>query len=142
MRFLSVALACTATLAMTTLGAEGVGRGSPSHLTGLSVKVTAKDGRTRIIKLEGVGCTTSICSRTMMKAKAEQDALAKVWLDGITAIRDTTDHDALFVMRDGTQKRLALVKDFRVFYLAGESGQSEKIDIDAVKSIEFLPSPR
>ena len=142
MRILSVALVCSAAWAMTTLGAEGVGRSSPSHLTRLSVKITAKDGRTRIIKLEGVGCTASICSRTMMKAKAEQDVLAKLWLDGITAIRDTTDHDALFVMRDGVQKRLALVKDFRVLYLAAESGHSEKIDIDALKSIEFLPSTR
>lgn len=141
MRILSVALVCTAALAMTKLGAEG-GRSSPSHLTGLSVTITAKDGRTRNIKLEGVGCTTSICSRTIMKAKAERDVLAKLWLDGIAAIRDTTDHDALFVMRDGTEKRLALVKDFRVLYLAGESGHSEKIDIDATKSIEFLPSTR
>lgn len=141
MRILSVAMVCAA-LAMTAFVGAGVSGSPPSHVAGLSVKITAQDGRTRIIRLDGVGCTASMCSRTMMKAKAERDALAQLWLDGIAAIRDTTDHDALFDMRDGTQKRLALVKDSRVFYLTAESGHSEKMDIAATRSIEFLSHTR
>jgi hypothetical protein len=134
---LAARIACLAGMAIASFGMDSTNGFSPFHTAGMSLKITTRDGSARIVKLEGVGCTLSICSRTMMKAKAERDALMKLSLDGIAAIRDTADHDALFVMRDGTQKRLTLVKDFRVLYFA-DSGHSERLGIENVKSIDFL----
>jgi hypothetical protein len=88
-------------------------------------------------RLEGVGCSASICSRTVIKSNAGSDSLVKTWLDSIAAIRDTTASDALFVLKDGTARRLSLVTDFRVLYLANRLGGTEKLDLAKVKSVEF-----
>ena len=38
----------------------------------LMARITMRDGATRTVKLEGVGCAQSICSRTAIKAKTER----------------------------------------------------------------------
>jgi hypothetical protein len=108
------------------------------HLSGLMARITMRDGTTRTIKLEGVGCTRSICSRTVIKAKSESDSMVKTWFDGLAGIQDTTSRDALFVMRDGTSKRMSLLTDFRVLYFANRFGRPERLDLGAVKSVEFV----
>src|SRR5215831_13887628 len=75
------------------------------HQSGLMARITMRDGTTRTVRLEGVGCTQNICSRTAIKAKSESDSVVRTWFDGLAAIRDTTSRDALFVMKDGTSKR-------------------------------------
>jgi hypothetical protein len=110
---------------------------SSHHLSGL-IRITMRDGATRTVKLEGVGCTQSICSRTAIKAKSESDSLVSTWLDGLKAIQDTTSRDALFVMKDGTSKRMSLLTDFRVLYLANRLGGAERLDLAAVQSVEFV----
>src|SRR5215831_14419116 len=94
------------------------------HLSGL-IRITMRDGATRTVKLEGVGCMQNICSRTAIKAKSESDSLVRTWLDGLKAIQDTTSSDALFVMKDGTSKRMSLLTDFRVLYLTNRLGGAE-----------------
>ena len=42
----------------------------------------------------------------------------QTWLDSIASIKDATANDALFVMKDGTEQRLAFVTDFRVLYVS------------------------
>jgi hypothetical protein len=64
----------------------------------------------------------------------------RTWLDNLVAIRDTTERDALFVMRDRTSRRMSLLTDFRVLYLAKRLGGSEKLDLAKVQSVEFLAS--
>ena len=123
-------------------GANGPPSVEQGHLSGMTARITLPNGVTRTVKLEGVGCTASICSRTAIKGKGEHDALVRAWFDSIAAIKDTTESDALFVMKDGTQRRMSLVTDFRVLYLANPSGAAEKLDLAKAKSIEFLSPGR
>src|SRR5258708_4751730 len=137
-----IAIALLAPTTFTMRGASGPASVEQGHHSGMMAKVTLLDGVTRTVNLEGVGCTASLCSRTAIKGKAEHDSIVKTWFDTIAAIRDTTDSDALFVMRDGTQRRMSLMTDFRVLYLANPSGAPEKLDLAKVKSIEFLTPSR
>jgi hypothetical protein len=108
------------------------------HLSGLTARITMADGTSRMAILEGMGCSASICSRAVIKSKAESESTVKTWLDSIAAIRDTTARDALFVLKDGSARRLSFVTDFRVMYLANRLGGTEKVDLAKVKSVEFL----
>jgi hypothetical protein len=112
------------------------------HLSGLMAKITLPDGATRMVKLEGVGCAVSICSRTVIKGRTEGDSLVRTWLDSLAAIKDTTVDAAVFVMKDGTEQRRSLVTDFRVLYLANRLGGTEKLDLAKIKSIEFFAPER
>jgi hypothetical protein len=116
--------------------------GENGHASGLMARVTLPDGTRQTVKLQGVGCPISICSRVAMKGKSKDDLLVSAWLDSMVAIKDITESDALFVKKDGTEQRLSLVKDFRVLYLANRLGGAEKLDLTKVKSIEFLTLPR
>ena len=113
--------------------ATQVGQG---HLSGLTARITLPDGTIRLATI-GLGCTASICSRVAIKGKADGDALARFWLDSIAVIRDTTEKDALLVMKNGAAQRVSLVTDFRVLYFANESRKTEKVDLAKVKSLEF-----
>jgi hypothetical protein len=43
-------------------------------------------------------------------------------------------------MRDITSRRMSLLTDFRVLYLANRLGGSEKLDLAKVQSVVFLAS--
>ena len=105
--------------------------------SGLMTRITMRDGATRTVELEGVGCAQSICSRTAIKANTEGGSLARTWFDSLAAIRDTTANDALFVLKDGTSHRMSLVNDFRVLYLATRLGGTERLDLAKVRAVEF-----
>ena len=109
--------------------------GEPAR--GLMAKITLLNGSTQTMKFEGVGCTSSICSRTVLKSKTGDSAVS-TRLDGIAAIKDVRDGDALFVLRDGKEQRMSLLTDFRVLYLTNSRGASEKVDLATVKNVEFL----
>jgi hypothetical protein len=66
----------------------------------------------------------------------------RTWLDSIASIKDPTDDDALFVLKDGTQHRMPLVMGFRVLYVRNLSGGRENLDLAKTKSIEFLAPAR
>jgi hypothetical protein len=110
------------------------------HTSGLAAKITLRDGAVRNIRLQGVGCPWAICSRTAIHAQDGTGSEVRTWLDNLVAIRDTTERDALFVMRDRTSRRMSLLTDFRVLYLANRLGGSEKLDLAKVQSVEFLAS--
>lgn len=140
-----IAVVLLVPIAFTMKGASEPGQGTnvnqPSrqgHASGLMAKITLPDGTSRTARLEGVGCPVAICSRVAIKGKAKGDSLVRARLDTIAAIKDTTADDALFVRKDGTQQRLALMQDFRVLYLANRNGSTEKLDLTKVKSLEFL----
>ncbi|HTA47278.1 MAG TPA: hypothetical protein VK789_32770 [Bryobacteraceae bacterium] len=105
---------------------------------GLTARITMVDGSSRTARIDGVGCSLSICSRTIIQGKNEDQSLVKTRLDLIASIRDTTAGEVLFVMKDGTQRRLSLVKDFRVLYLAGHLGGAERLDLAQVRSVDFV----
>jgi hypothetical protein len=112
------------------------------HLSGLTARITLRDGTIRMAKLEGLGCSASICSRVAIKGKADGDLLVSFWLDSIAVIKETTDKDALLVMKNGAQQRLSLVTDFRVLYLANRFPSAEKLDLAKINSLEFLSSTK
>jgi hypothetical protein len=110
------------------------------HRSGLTARVTAADGTSRTIKLEGVGCTESMCSRVFIRSKSASGAPLQTWLDSVASIKDASENDALFVMRDGTERRLSFVPDFRVLYVSNPNGRAEKLDLTKIRSLEFLAS--
>jgi hypothetical protein len=119
-------------------GAAGLPSHVEGHRSGLTARVTAADGTSRTIKLEGVGCTESMCSRVFIRSKSETEAPLRTWLDSVASVKDTSENDALFVMRDGTERRLSFVPDFRVLYVSNPSGRAEKLDLAKIRSLEFL----
>ena len=107
---------------------------------GLTARITLNDGTIRTATFEGVGCSTSICSRVAIKGKANGTPVT-TRLDSIAAIRDATADSALLVLKDGTTRRLTLVNDFRVIYLDNRSGgekREEKLDLARTMSVEFI----
>jgi hypothetical protein len=110
------------------------------HRSGLTARVTAADGTSRTVRLEGVGCTESMCSRVFIRSKGDSGAPLRTWFDSIASIQDSTTHDALFVMKDGTERRLAFVPDFRILYVSNPNGRTEKLDLTTIRSLELLDS--
>jgi hypothetical protein len=117
-------------------------QGSKGHQRELAATVTLLDGSTKAARIEGLGCTNSICSRVAIKGRAADGSLVSFWLDGIAAIRDTHANGALLVLKDGTEQRISLVTDFRVLYLANPARGAERLDLTRIKSLEFLASNR
>src|SRR6266566_8486102 len=78
--------------AIGILGGTGVASITPrdyqGHRSSLQARVTMTDGAARTIVLQGVGCTTSMCSRVAVR-NMEADSM---WLDGLTSVRDIS-HD-------------------------------------------------
>ncbi len=103
-------------------------------VTPLGAKLTSLKGASRAIVLDGVGCSVSMCSRVVIKGKSESGSLVEIPLDTIASIKDSD----VFVMKDGAERRLSLVPDFRVLYFTNSNGGTEKIDLAKIKSIEFL----
>src|SRR5580704_16656370 len=92
-RIISLAVALLAPVTFALRGASEPSEDRQGHQSGLTARITMADGTGRMARLEGVGCSASICSRTAIKSKAENDSLVKSWLDSIAAIRDTTATD-------------------------------------------------
>ena len=108
----------------------------------MTARVISVDGADRIVTLEGAGCTQSICSRVFLRGQTDSGAILQPLFGSITAIKDTTDKDALFKMRDGAELRLKFVPDFRVLYLTDRNGVREKVDLANIRSLEFVDSAR
>jgi hypothetical protein len=123
-------------------GAAGLPSQVEGHRSGLKARVVSADGTSRTIRLEGVGCTESMCSRVLIRGNRESGAPIRTWLDSIAAIKDATANDALFVMRDGTERRMILVPYFRVLYVSNPNGRTEKLDLTTIRSLEFLAPAR
>jgi hypothetical protein len=112
-----------------------------TSLWGLTARITMSDGTTRTATFEGVGCSSSICSRVAIKGKAG-GTLITTRLDSLAAIRGATADTALLVLKDGTTRRLTLINDFRVIYLDNRSGGAEKLDLARTRSVEFIATPK
>ena len=108
------------------------------HRSGMMARLVSADGKSRTVRLKGVGCTESMCSIVFLRSKGENGAPRHTWLDSIASIRDTTATDALFVMKDGTERRHTLVTDFRILYVSSPNGRTEKLDLTKIRSLELL----
>jgi hypothetical protein len=101
-----------------------------------------RDGTVRRVRIEGVGCTESICSRTSIRGKSEANAVVRTWFDSIAEIRETTPEEAIFVLKDGSTRRLTLMPGSRVLYFRGRFGMSEPVDLAKIRSVEATAAPR
>jgi hypothetical protein len=110
------------------------------HRSGMMATVVSTDGTSRTVKLEGVGCSESMCSRVFIRSKGASGAPLQTWFDTIASIKDATATDALFVMKDGTERRLTLAPDFRVFYVSSRNGGAERLDLAKIRSLAFVDS--
>lgn len=109
----------------------------------LVARMTLANGNSRTVSLEGVGCSEAMCSRVAVRSRPEGDSrVTKTWLNTIAAIKDITSDSALFVLKNGTSRRLAVVHDNRFIYFAGQHGAEKKIDLAGIQSIEFLAPGR
>ena len=113
-----------------------------THAAGFRARVTLPNGAIRTIDLQGVGCSAAMCSRVFIRAKADSHLSTRVWLDSIAAIKGVSADGALFVMRDGTERQLSFIPDFRVLYIAAPNAGAEKLDLGTIKSLDFLPSAK
>ena len=132
---------------ITVVAALGADRSAPQpltieeqqHLSSQTARLTLLNGETRTVLLEGVGCPTSMCSRVLVNSKTPGNPLlTKTWLDSVSAIREVSKDDALFVFRDGTERRLSVIPLNRVLYVKGRLAGDEKIDLASVRSLEFI----
>jgi hypothetical protein len=117
------------------------------HSSNLVAKITMPDGGVRTVIVQGVGCAVNMCSRAAVRSKEAADIrLATLglhretltWLDSIAAIKDITNNDASFVLKDGSERRLSIVDGNRFFYFGDRYFGSGKIDVAKVRSIEFV----
>jgi hypothetical protein len=100
----------------------------------LTARLTSLNGTSRAILLDGVGCSVSMCSRVFIRGKAKDGSQEQILLNTIASIKDGN----VFTLKNGSERHLSLVPDFRVLYLTNPDGRVEKIDLTKTKSIEFL----
>jgi hypothetical protein len=104
-------------------------------------RLVLRDGTCRLVRLEGVGCFESICSRVAVRNRSVGDMTANLTpFDMISGMKDMTDDEALFVLNDGSTRRVSINRDNRVLYIANPDGRHEKIEFRDVKSLDFVRS--
>ena len=127
---------CVLTLMFTGLRAPS--SEAKSSAAPLVARVTFADGSARTVTLEGVGCSEALCSRVAVRTRAEGESrVTRTWLDTITAIKDITSETALFVLKDGTARRLSVVHDNQFLYFESQNGADVKINLAGVRLVEF-----
>lgn len=127
-------------LCFVALGVANVEpRGLEGHGSSLNAQLTMRDGSIRSVTLQGVGCTSSMCSRV----RARSTDANTVWLDGLASVRGissqgtTSPVSATFTFKDGSERQVSIVADNRVFYVQGHFGFAEKLDLSTVSKIVF-----
>jgi hypothetical protein len=128
-------ISCTiAALLIPALAQENL----QGHRSGLTARVISADGTSRTVRLQGVGCSLSICSRVFIRSTDEAGAPQQTWLDSIRSIRRTDGNNALLELRDGIERRVALLPDFRVLYVSGPDAGAAKVDLGEIQSLKFI----
>ena len=132
LRVLVVAVTCL-------VGSKGIAsvEANAGHKTFLRAVLTMADGTTKAVTLEGVGCTTSMCSRVRARENNSDD----IWLDGLTSIRQIHDANgaiqATFIFKNGKEREGSIVQDNRVLYVSRWLNSPEKVDLARVLRIDF-----
>jgi hypothetical protein len=124
---------------MTIGGAKPADPGAETAPSTFMARLTLPNGASRLVELEGVGCTQSICSRTHISGRTEHQASAAILFRAIHEIQSAAPNTALLMLNDGTQQQMSLITDFRVLYFRYESGEPHRLDLAEVESLEFLP---
>lgn len=115
--------------------APDAARGASTHRT---IRLTLRDGSSRLARLDGVGCNESICSRSVVNTRSIGVAgVTHTRLDEMVAVREIEPAAALLVLKDGSTHRVSVVPENRVFYVSGADGREQKIELGKLTSIEF-----
>ncbi len=132
----SVYILCALATMLITFSMTGLG--DDNHLPGFTARIAFPNGAIRTAEIQGVGCSATICSRVFINAKESSPLPVKIWLDSIAAIKDVREDAALFVMKDGTERRVTLIPDFRVLYIERPGHPAEKLDLGRIRSLEIV----
>jgi hypothetical protein len=144
-------------LAMTLLASHAYGEGpkvvkKDGHVSPLTAKVTFADRTTRTVTVLGIGQPspdTTAYYTHVFKGTGQGNSAVTLWLDTIRAIREPSETDALFVMKSGDQRRLSWINEYgmggptfrlRALVVFNQDGPPEKIDLAALKAVEFIDS--
>jgi hypothetical protein len=104
------------------------------------VRLDLRDGSSKVVRLDGVGCDVSICSRVAVNSRTVGNVVVnRTRFDTIAAIREISDDSAVFVSKDGSTRRVSVIPDNRVLYVIASDGHTQKIGLRQVKSIQFNP---
>jgi hypothetical protein len=128
------------TITWTIDGMSADQRSATRHATDLTARVTMPDGTTEMLTIDGFGCSVALCSKAFIRAKADRSSAETIWIDTIGEIKDIAHDGALFVMKDGTARRLSFVSDFRVIYVRGPNSKTKKLDLSKVRSLQIIAS--
>jgi hypothetical protein len=132
LRIVIVAVVCL-------VGGKGIASAerNAGHKTSLPALLTMADGATRTVTIEGVGCSTSMCS----KVRARENYSDSIWLDGLTSIGQIHDANgsiqATFAFKNGIKREGSIVQDNRILYISRWPASAEQLDLASVRRIEF-----
>ena len=130
-------------LALTFVGLQAPSSEAKSGAAPLVARLTLANGTARTVTLDGVGCSEAMCSRVVIRTRAEGDSrVTRTWLDTIATVRDITPDAAVFVLKDGTARRLSVVHENQFLYFESQNGAEGKISLAGIKRVEFLTSDR
>lgn len=116
---------------------RGARTDSPQHSLRV-IRLTMRDGSSRVGQLDGVGCEERICSRVAVNTRLLGNVIANpTHFADIAAIRAISDATATFVLKDGTTRQLSVVPDNRVLYVLDAHRRTQKIDLRRVVSVDF-----
>ena len=107
------------------------------HHSSLHATVTLTDGSVRTVTIQGIGCTTAMCSRV----RALDRNAESVWLDGLTSVHDIVREGdgvaAVFAFKNGSERRSSIRAANRIVYFASHFGRTEQLDLASVTRITF-----
>jgi len=123
------------------------------HVSPNMAKLTYPSGTTRNVMILGIGIEYDNEYRThAIRLRDEAESVVTVWIDTIRLIRNGNDESAVFVLKNGTERRLWFIGDTpsvdnprfirRVLMVANDDGGQEKINIARLASVEFVTAPR
>ncbi len=102
------------------------------------VRLVLRDGASRIVRLEGVGCDETICSRVAIGTRTIGNvSVNRTQFGEIAAVQDICDDEAVFVFKNGARRHMSIVRDNRVLYVIDADGRPQKINLGRLVSIDF-----
>jgi hypothetical protein len=104
------------------------------------VRLGLHGGTSRVVRLEGVGCDETICSRIAVNNRTVGNVIVnRTRFEDIRAIQDIGGETATFMFRNGTTRRVSVIPDNRVLYVIEKDGGRRKIGLNTVRSIDLRP---
>jgi hypothetical protein len=115
--------------------------GAPSKDAGAmtrTVRLELRDGSSKLVELDGVGCDESICSRVAVGARTVGNVVVnRTKFADITAVKNITGETAVFVFKDGTTRQVSVIPDNRMLYVIDSARRTRKIHLGELISIDF-----